>query len=76
MLKNKFKNGFTLFELLIVVVIVGVVYSLFVQNIDLLSKKDSIKLEYIKKYLVKYHQKNKISLICLDECKKCNIYIA
>ena len=72
---SKVQKAFTLFELLIVIVIIGIVYSVFVQNIDLLSRKDSVKFEYLKKYLKKYHEKNEVSLICLDECQKCNIYI-
>jgi len=73
--KIKERNSFTLFELILVIVIIGVVYTLFIQNIDKLQRTQSIGIEQLSEHLKTFQDKNEVSLICIDECKKCEIYV-
>lgn len=73
---SKIKKGFTLFELLIVIFIISIVYALFIQNINHREKKESLSLERLKEFLMmNYYDKNKVSILCFDDCKKCKIFI-
>ena len=75
MSKIKERNSFTLFELILVIVIIGIVYVLFIQNIDKLQRTDSVGIEQLSEHLKKFQDKNEVSLICIDECKKCEVYV-
>lgn len=70
------RSAFSLIELLIVVLIVGVVYTLAISNFDNV-KENKIKptLLTLKSSLNELEKKKKAELICLDECKSCNVYI-
>lgn len=70
------RNAFSLIELLIVVLIVGIVYTLAVTNFEQV-KKGQIKptLINLKTKLDSFNKTKTAQLICLDECKSCNIYI-
>ncbi len=76
--KLDFKKGFTLFELMLVIVIVGVVYSLMIQNFAF-SKEESegISLENLPEYLRKNFSssKEKITFRCMDECSICSVFV-
>ena len=68
-------KGFTLFELLIVIILIGLIYGLFVsslQNKEL--KSDAITLLSMKKTLLNQPFKKKSEIICLEPCKECFIY--
>ncbi len=72
------KKAFTLFELLIVILIIGLVYALMIQNFSFSSKsKDGLSLanlpEKMKKDFAKTSQK--VTLRCFDECSKCKFYL-
>jgi len=71
----KFKGGFTLFELMIVIIIIGIVYALvavkFTQNRD---KK--VKLSDLPEILRNYDFKQSAEIICIKEkCRQCNVYL-
>ncbi len=70
------RNAFSLIELLIVVVIVGLVYSLAISNFENV-KQDKIKptLLNLKSYLDKLDKTDFAELICLDNCKSCYLYV-
>lgn len=71
-------DGFSLIELMIVIVIIGIVYTLaFIQYQG--SKENSIKPDIgnLKEYLVSYLKEdgNSSKLLCLDNCEICSIYV-
>ena len=71
------KKAFTLIELMIVIVIIGVVYSLAISKIKEPLKKTAHKptLLTLKSYLLRFMQDgNKVSIVCGDRCSQCTIY--
>jgi len=73
--KIKERKAFTLFELILVVVIIGIVYTLFIQNIDKLQRTQKLGLSELVKHMKTFQDKNEIHLVCTEECAKCEIYI-
>ena len=70
------RAAFSLIELLIVVLIVGIVYTIAVTNFSALKEgKVKLSLSNLKPYLDKLKKAHKAELICLDECKSCNVYV-
>ncbi len=68
-------KGFTLFELLIVIIIIGLLYGLFVSNLqNKETKSDAITLLSMKKTLLNQPFKQKSEIICFEPCKECFIY--
>lgn len=67
------KKGFTLFELIIVVFIIGTAYYLVVPYFN---KHESKKFEFydLQKYLLSFSSKGNIELICIEDCKKCYVF--
>ena len=70
------RSAFSLIELLIVVVIVGLVYTLAISNFENV-KQNKVKptLLNLKSYLSKLEKSKNAELICLDKCKSCNLYV-
>ena len=71
------KRAFTLFELLLVVVLIATIYGIFVHK---LSRKSTIgdtplSLKTLKKELQKLSFKKKVELICIEPCEACYIFI-
>lgn len=68
------KKGFTLFELIIVIFIIGTAYYLVVPYFN---KNELKRFEFhdLKNYLLSFSSKENIELICIEECKKCYIVI-
>lgn len=70
------RSAFSLIELLIVVLIVGVVYTLAISNFENVKQnKIEPTLLTLKSSLDELEKKDKAEIICLDECKSCSIYI-
>jgi len=72
------KKAFSLIELMIVIVIVGVVYSLAVSGIRKVSEKEMLpSLSNLKVYLKSYLKEDAKSVryLCLDDCSECSIYV-
>lgn len=72
------RRGFTFFELMIVVVIIGIVYALLIQNfVFTKTENSSISLSNIPTYLRKNYAKDKdlVTLRCMDSCSVCKVYI-
>lgn len=68
------KKGFTLFELMIVIVIIGVVYTLLVQNFTLkTSHEEGLSLKNLPSFMRKNFAKTKekVEFLCLDDCSSC-----
>lgn len=68
------KKGFTLFELIIVVFIIGTAYYLVVPYFH---KNEIKKFEFhhLKEYLLSFSSEENIKLVCIEDCKKCYVII-
>ena len=72
------KRGFSLIELLIVIVIIGVVYTLAVTKLKSVGEdKQSPSFLNLKEYLGTYIKTDgdNASLVCLDDCKECLVLV-
>lgn len=71
------RKAFSLIELLIVVVIIGVVYNLAIGSFEKIAKPQSqkITLQDLKSFLAKIEYERQIKLLCLDDCGRCNLFI-
>ena len=75
-MKTVSKSSFTLFELLIVILIISIIYGIFIERLG--SKDRAVKekgLERVKEFLSSYDFNESAALKCLDECKRCFVYI-
>lgn len=72
----KSKKAFSLFEMVLVVVIIGIIYSFVNINFSKLSKKDEAQLniQNIKTYLRTIEYKETLSLKCIEEAKRCLVF--
>ncbi len=65
------KKAFTLFELMVVVMIIGIVYSLVLGNFNTKNRVSISSIENIKKALMPHWKKgHKVDLIVYDKCSK------
>ena len=70
------KQGFTLLELLLVVVIVGLVYGFAVNGLKRYSEKTTeLNLMTLPDLLDEHYDQNHVAVICTDRCKKCELYV-
>ena len=70
------KNAFTLIELLIVVVIMGLVYTLGINKIQTMTDvKEHLSLSKLKKYLQSIPHKKEVLFLCGDDCHSCKIIV-
>ncbi len=70
------RSAFTLIELLIVIVIIGVVYTLAISNFSkLIDKGDRVRLDTLKEYLLSLQYKKEARLLCFDDCSECAVYL-
>jgi len=70
------KKAFSLIELLIVILIIGVFYSLAINSFDNLNKNNKkLTLENLKKYMKSLEYTNSVKLLCLDDCSSCDFYV-
>ena len=73
---NLQKKAFTLIELIIVVIIMGVVYNLAIVNITKANDtKQKLTLRTLKEYLAKIPHHEYSELVCLDDCSICKIVV-
>ncbi|RXJ98925.1 hypothetical protein CRV02_12805 [Arcobacter sp. CECT 8989] len=70
------KKSFSLLELVLVLVLVGIIYSVFLPKIKMMSlKKTDITLINLKSYLLKQKFKNELAFKCVENSLNCFIYI-
>ena len=70
------KHAFTLIELLIVIIIMGVIYTLAINNFSALSDKSAkLTMKNLKEYLLSSQYDKSARLLCLDNCQECALYI-
>jgi len=71
------KKAFSLIELLIVIVIIGVVYTLAVSKLRSVGSEDARvpTLQNLKTYLMALQTGHKnVRFLCLDDCSECALY--
>jgi prepilin-type N-terminal cleavage/methylation domain-containing protein len=67
-------NGFSLFELIIVIFIIGLVYSLITITLPKQSVTKELNLLNLQKYLQNIKKENSsLKLICVNSCSECYI---
>lgn len=74
----KMRKGFTFFELMLVIVIIGIVYALLIQNFAFGKiENETLELSNIPSYLRKHFVKEKdlVTLKCMDNCSTCKVFI-
>jgi prepilin-type N-terminal cleavage/methylation domain-containing protein len=71
------KKAFTLLELLIVVLIIGVVYSMAISKFQQVGKSDAtnVTLANLKEYMQQFSHKKSVRFLCLDDCSSCDIFV-
>jgi len=70
------RKAFSLVELLIVVVIIGVVYSLAIGSFQKIGEvKKPLGLETLKAYLKTFTYEKNVEFLCLDRCSGCDVYV-
>jgi len=70
------KQAFTLFELIIVVILIGVIYGVFVDKLSTKPhQKNTITLPTLKESLERFAFKKSAQVVCGKECKQCYVYI-
>ena len=70
------KRAFSLIELLIVILIIGVVYTLAISNFQKLEEgATNVSLLTLKKFLHEIPHEKSVKLLCIDECSDCMLFI-
>lgn len=70
------KKAFTLFELMIVVMIIGIVYALVLGRMDPKQHMKILKLDSLRETLTQKHKEGqKFELVLYDNCKKSALFI-
>ncbi|MRJ03244.1 MAG: hypothetical protein C6I05_07330 [Epsilonproteobacteria bacterium] len=75
-MKTVSKSSFTLFELLVVILIISIIYAIFVERLS--TKEETIKsqgLQGLPSLLTGYPKDRKVELVCTDNCRRCFIYL-
>ncbi len=69
-------RAFTLFELLLVVVLISIMYGIFVHKLTRPPQSDTDKLTLLtlKEFLGTFPFKRKAEAICLEPCSECHLY--
>jgi prepilin-type N-terminal cleavage/methylation domain-containing protein len=71
-----FYRAFTLFELMIVVFIISIVYFFTLSNFSVIStKNEKVTLSELKQLLKSYEYSSDVAMRCFEECKECFIYV-
>lgn len=71
------RRGFTLIELIIVMSIIGVIYTILIQNFTFNNEdKESVSIATLPNFLRKHYgqEKSLVQLRCFDECGECYIF--
>jgi prepilin-type N-terminal cleavage/methylation domain-containing protein len=70
------KKAFSLIELMIVIVIMGLMYTLSIQSFsNTANKLNKVTLLNLKEYMQGLDYQKSVRFLCLDDCKSCDILI-
>jgi prepilin-type N-terminal cleavage/methylation domain-containing protein len=73
------KKAFSLMELMIVIVIIGAVYTLAITNLkpSVVEEKAKLSLLTLKEYLMPFTKEHQdVLFVCAQNCSDCSIYVA
>ncbi|MDF1883062.1 type II secretion system protein [Sulfurimonas sp. SAG-AH-194-C21] len=70
------KKAFSLIELMIVIMIIGVVYTLVISKLQNVGEaKMTPSLSNLKEYLISLNEdKESVRFLCLNDCSSCSVY--
>lgn len=69
------RRGFTLIELMVVVLIVGLIYGLAIEGIQRGSEaSEELSLKTLVEFMQAKQHGNDLSLICTDRCQSCTLF--
>ena len=69
------RKGFTLIELMIVIVIIGVVYVLAITSLRNISDKSkNLTLQNLPQFMESIHSHDELLLTCIDSCRACYLF--
>lgn len=69
----KKQEAFTLFELLLVVFLVGIFYAVSINTLEN-KQREKVKTTNLKEFLSLYKPQKITSLVCFDDCKQCVVF--
>ncbi len=70
------KKGFTLLELMLVILLMGIVYGLVINVFDRYKERAiDVALSNLEAYMKSFYHNNHVSLICLKQCHECLLFI-
>lgn len=70
------RKAFTLIELMLVVLIIGLVYSLALSSLQKVGKGEvKLSLENLETSLLEYHNNNHVEYVCIDRCERCSLFV-
>jgi len=70
------KKAFSLIELLIVIVIIGVVYTLAIKGFaQVADNTKQVSIGSLKEYLQSIPHENRVEFLCLDDCSSCDVFV-
>jgi prepilin-type N-terminal cleavage/methylation domain-containing protein len=70
------KKAFSLIELLIVILIIGIVYTISVGNFEKVKdESNKLTLHNLKEYLQALPHEKSAELLCLDDCSECKVLV-
>ncbi|MBD3797419.1 MAG: prepilin-type N-terminal cleavage/methylation domain-containing protein [Campylobacterales bacterium] len=71
------RKAFSLIELMIVIVIIGVVYTLVITKLHNVNEEaEQLSLKNLKSFMYKQIQEGTVAkLVCKDECELCKLYV-
>ena len=70
------KKAFSLIELLIVILIIGIVYTISVGNFEKVKDESKkLTLQNLKEYLQGLPHEKSAELLCLDDCSECKVLV-
>jgi prepilin-type N-terminal cleavage/methylation domain-containing protein len=73
---GKMKKGFTLLELMLVVMLMGIVYGSVI-NVFERYKEKAIDVTFmsLQNYMQDFSHNNHVSLVCIKQCEECLLFI-
>jgi len=73
---NSLRKAFTLLELIIVVLIIGVVYTLVIVNFnDKKTNQRSINLSNLQAHMRGLKYEESVKFVCMDDCSQCEMIV-
>lgn len=70
------KKGFTLLELMLVIVIMGIVYGSVINVFERYKEKAiDVSMMSLQKYMQDFSYNDHVSLVCIKQCEECLLFV-